>query len=142
LMVWLIVTAAVAVTSLFNYFLNRAPGSDPEDFLLGPQELGMSCDCFLNTLVVGSVVVVAIAAGAGAFATRNELFIAGALAFVIVTLAGILGRRRRHKEWDETHKAIRRAVPPSVVDPYQRSSIHLLFDEDEHEDEEYDPEEP
>ena len=141
-MVWLVVASAVLAASLFNYLLNRAPGSDPEDFLLGPQELGMSCDCFLNTLIVGAIVVAAMAAGAGAFSTRNELYVAGTLAFVIVTAAGILGRRRRHKEWEETHKAIRRAVPPSVVDPYQRSTIHLLFDEDEHEDDEYNPEEP
>jgi hypothetical protein len=142
LMVWLVVASAVLAASLFNYLLNRAPGSDPEDFLLGPQELGMSCDCFLNTLIVGAIVVAAMAAGAGAFSTRNELYVAGTLAFVIVTAAGILGRRRRHKEWEETHKAIRRAVPPSVVDPYQRSTIHLLFDEDEHEDDEYSSEEP
>ena len=142
MMVWLVVASAVLAASLFNYLLNRAPGSDPEDFLLGPQELGMSCDCFLNTLIVGAIVVAAMAAGAGAFSTRNELYVAGTLAFVIVTAAGILGRRRRHKEWEETHKAIRRAVPPSVVDPYQRSTIHLLFDEDEHEDDEYNPEEP
>ena len=42
---------------IFNYFLNRAPGSDPEDFVIGPQELGIKCDCFLNTIIVAGIAV-------------------------------------------------------------------------------------
>jgi hypothetical protein len=138
-LVWVLLAAAITVVSIFNYFLNLAPGSDPEDFRVGPRELGATCDCFLNTLILGSIMVVSLAAASGAFPTRNELIVAGALSFGVVTLAGILGRVKRHREWKETRKAIQRAVPVSFGDPYDGSSVRLIFDdEDEEDDSNYD----
>ena len=132
---WIILAGILSVASLFNYYLNKAPGSDPEDFMIGPPGLGFTCDCFLNTLILGGIMVVGLAASAGAFASRNELYLAGAISFGVVTLAGIVGRRRRHAEWRETAKALRRAVPFTGTDPYQRSSVRLIFDDEDEEDE-------
>lgn len=139
MLVWMAVAAAVAMASLFNYYLNLAPGSDPEDFRLGPQELGITCDCFLNTLILGGIVVVSLAAASGAFDTRTELHLAGGISFALVTLAGIAGRRRRHREWRETHNAIRRSVPIPPRDPYQDSSMKLIFDNEEEDEDEFYP---
>ncbi len=134
MIVWILLAGVVSVVSLFNYYLNRAPGSDPEDFLVGPPGLGVTCDCFLNTLILGAILIIGLAASAGAFATRNELYLAGGVSFLVVTLAGLFGRRRRHREWRETAKALHRAIPFGVTDPYQRSSVHLIFDDEEEED--------
>lgn len=130
----IVVTLALA---LFNYYLNLAPGTDPEDFNIGPPELGMSCDCYLNTLIIGGILVIALGAGSGIFESRTELYVSGVIAFIAVTVAGIIGRRRRYREWKDFDKIIRRAIPRQHLMMRSRTPVDIIFDEDEDEDEDY-----
>ncbi len=107
----LFVLIAVAIATVFNYYLNRAPGSCPDDFRIGPEELRLTCDCYLNTVVVGAIVVAAIALSSRAFDSLTQLVIVGGLAFLTVTAAGFIGRTRRYREWDELQWMLDRVLP-------------------------------
>ncbi|MHA1930104.1 MAG: hypothetical protein ACTSV2_16150, partial [Candidatus Thorarchaeota archaeon] len=124
----------IFVLVIFNYFLNLAPGSDPEDFALGPPQLNVTCDCYLNTLFLGGILVVALSAGSSIFSSRLELYFIGGLAFATVTIAGILGRRKRHSEWREDEKVIRRAISKSNIMTGSQRSVDIVFDEEDDED--------
>jgi hypothetical protein len=137
LLILAILIVVVSVLALFNYYLNLAPGSDPEDFNIGPPELNITCDCYLNTLILGGVLVIALGAGSGIFESRIELYASGIIAFAVVTLAGIIGRRRRYKEWKEFDKVIRRAIPKKHLFTQNRTPIDIVFDDEDEGDEEY-----
>ncbi|NHJ14839.1 MAG: hypothetical protein EAX95_14255 [Candidatus Thorarchaeota archaeon] len=132
--VFLLVIVAVLVASAFNYFLNRAPGSVPEDYTIGPAEFEIRCDCCLNPLIVGGILVIALAIMSASFDSRTELYIVGFTAFIIVTIAGIYGRRQRHKDWEELDAVLERVVP----EPPRQILDYTDFDIDE-DDEEDDP---
>ncbi len=121
----LVIVVGIMIASYFNYLLNRAPGSDPDDFQVGPSELNITCDCYLNTLIIGGIVVIAIAASSSYFDGRLELYTVGILAFTIITVAGILGRRQRYAEWRELHKVFKRVVKKSKI-----KTADAIFDED------------
>ena len=131
LLIGFIVVVGVLIATLFNYILNRAPGSDPEDFQVGPPQLGIRCDCFLNTLIIGSILVLALSASSYIFETRTELHIVGFIAFAIITAAGVYGRIIRHREWRELGEILERAVPKPPDRPYPESFDISIEDEDE-----------
>ncbi len=108
ILTFLAVAIGVAVLSVFNYYLNLAPGSEPEDLNI-TSEVPIKCDCFVNTLILGGIAVLCIAISSIAF-TREELYALGITAFVIITTAGVLGRRKRYRTWNEMHGVFRRAV--------------------------------
>jgi len=126
-----IIVVGVLFATLFNYILNRAPGSDPEDFQVGPSQLGIRCDCFLNTLIIGSILVLALSASSYVFETRTELHIVGFSAFVVITASGICGRIMRHREWRELGEILERSVPKPPTYPYPESFDMSIEDEDE-----------
>lgn len=129
-MLWII--AFVAVGSFFNYFLNRAPGSDPDDFRIGPLNSEISCDCFLNTLIIGAITAVMIILSASLFDSTTELLYTGVVGFLVVWMAGILGRMKRHAEWKEFDEVVRRAVPAPIFDEIDQERLDIAFeDEDE-----------
>jgi hypothetical protein len=130
------VIAGVLITALFNYYLNLASGSDPEDFALGPPQLNITCDCYLNTLILGGIMVIALSAGSSFFDSRMELYFFGGIAFTVVTIAGIIGRRRRHSEWKEDEKVIRRAIQKSQFGRIRDGAVDILFDDED--DDKYD----
>lgn len=137
LLILAILTVAVSTLALFNYYLNLAPGSDPEDFNIGPPELNITCDCYLNTLIIGGVLVIAFAAASGIFESRTELYASGIIAFTVITLAGIIGRRRRYREWKEFDKVIRRAIPRKHLLTQNRTPIDIIFDDEDEDDEDH-----
>jgi hypothetical protein len=126
-----IIVVGILIAAAFNYILNRAPGSDPEDFQVGPPQLGIRCDCFLNTLIIGSILVLALSASSYVFDTRTELHIVGFIAFTIITAAGIYGRTIRHREWRELGDILERAVPKPPDYSYPESFDMSIEDEDE-----------
>jgi hypothetical protein len=133
---WIFLIVGVALLALFNYYMNLAPGSDPEDFIIGPKEVGIQCDCMINSLILAGIAVVAISASAAAFDSRLELYLAGGIAFFVITAAGLMGRKRRHHEWKELRKVIHRAVPGVHPLSGRRSPVDIVFeDPDEYEDE-------
>lgn len=109
--VFLLVIIAVLIASAFNYLLNRAPGSVPEDYTIGPPELEVRCDCCLSPLIIGGILVIALAIMSTSFDSRIELYIVGLVAFLIVTAAGIYGRRKRRRDWQELDAVLERVVP-------------------------------
>jgi len=131
LLIGFIIIVGLLIAALFNYILNRAPGSDPEDFQVGPPQLRIRCDCFLNTLIIGSILVLALSASSYIFETRTELHIVGFIAFAIITAAGIYGRIIRHREWRELGEILERAVPKPPDRPYPESFDISIEDEDE-----------
>ncbi len=132
---WVILVTVVLLATAFNYYLNLAPGSDPEDFQVGPPQLGITCDCSLNVVIIGGILVLALSAASGLFNSRVELYLVGIVSFSLITLAGYIGRKRRYREWRELHKAIERSVPRSSIYGLDRAPIDILFDEDDDEDE-------
>ncbi|MHA1850941.1 MAG: hypothetical protein ACTSW8_06745, partial [Candidatus Thorarchaeota archaeon] len=127
----------VLVVALFNYYLNLAPGSDPDDFTLGPPQLNLTCDCYLNTLILGGIMVVAFSAGSSLFDSRLELYLIGGIAFAAVTIAGIIGRRKRYAEWKEDDKVIRRAIQKTQFGRRVRDgAVDITFDDED--DKKYD----
>ncbi|MHA1907395.1 MAG: hypothetical protein ACW98Y_08880 [Candidatus Thorarchaeota archaeon] len=130
--VFLVLGTILAV--IFNYYLNRAPGSDPEDFVVGPDELGLKCDCFLNTVIVAGIAAFAVSVSSTAFESRLELYIIAITVFVIVTIAGIIGRRHRYNDWKEMADIIKRSVPTMIDRP--TGSVDYVFDKDEPEPDE------
>ena len=131
LLMWVVLVVAVLMTSAFNYYLNRASGADPEDFQVGPPQLGITCDCSLNVLIIGGIMVLALSSISDQFATRLELYVVGIITFGVITAAGLVGRRRRHKEWEELRKTIERVVPASSFLDLGRAPIDIAFEDDE-----------
>jgi hypothetical protein len=123
----------VTLGSIFNYYLNRAPGADPDDFQIavGPIESGITCDCFLNTLIVSTITAIIIALSADLFESTIELLYYGVGSFIVVWIAGILGRMRRHAEWKELDEVVRRVVPTPIFDDLDEERIDILFDDDD-----------
>lgn len=133
-----ILIVAILALAVFNYYLNLAPGVNPEDFQIGPPQLNMTCDCSLNTLILGGILVIALSAGSGMFQSRIELYIVGIIAFSVVTVAGIIGRRRRHSEWKEFDKVIRRAIPRTHLMTQHGNPVDIIFDEESDDEDDYD----
>jgi hypothetical protein len=127
------IVIGVLLASWFNYILNRAPGSDPDDFLIGPAVMEIRCDCFINTMIVGGIVVVALAIMSSVFASRMELYIVGIAAYIIITLAGVYGRKKRHEDWRDLNGILERSVPPSRNQTL-RERLDTLFRDYEEED--------
>ncbi|MHA2078093.1 MAG: hypothetical protein ACXABM_06765 [Candidatus Thorarchaeota archaeon] len=136
LLTWVVIIIGTLLAAAFNYVLNLAPGSDPEDFRVGPQEMNITCDCPINILIIGGIVVLALSAVTGVFSTREELYLVGGITFTVITIAGLIGRRRRHREWKELRRAIRRAVPGSYTD-YRSAPMDIVFEEDDEEEDDY-----
>ena len=136
-LLFVIIIAGICVLTIFNYYLNLAPGSDPDDFAVGPPQLNISCDCYLNTLILGGILVIAFSAGSSLFSSRLELYLFGGIAFAVVTIAGIIGRRKRHTEWKEDEQVIRRAIQKTQFGRGRDAAIDILFDEDDDDDYDY-----
>ena len=136
LLTWAILVVVVLLATAFNYYLNLAPGADPEDFQVGPPQLGITCDCSLNIIIIGGIVVLGMSAASGLFDSRIMLYIVGIVAFSVITIAGFIGRRRRHQEWKELRKVIARAVPTSSFLGSQGPSVDIIYEEED--DEEFD----
>lgn len=127
-----LLVVGIPIIALFNYYLNKAPGSEPEDFRVGPAELGITCDCYLNTVILSAIAVIAVIANSNAFSSITELVAVGATAFVIITIAGIIGRRHRYRDWYRMQKVLIRSVPS--VSQGRPSSVDISFDDDEKDD--------
>ncbi|MGY5856279.1 MAG: hypothetical protein RTS72_06740 [Candidatus Thorarchaeota archaeon] len=138
LLTWVILVVVVLLASAFNYYLNLAPGADPEDFQVGPPQLGLTCDCSLNILIIGGIVVLALSAVSGLFDSRLELYIVGIVAFSLITIAGFIGRRRRHREWKELRRIIERAVPSTSFLGLKRAPVEISFEDDDEDEFDYD----
>ncbi|MGY5864019.1 MAG: hypothetical protein RTV41_05410 [Candidatus Thorarchaeota archaeon] len=136
LLTWVLIIIGTLLAAAFNYILNLAPGSDPEDFRVGPKEMNITCDCQINILIIGGIMVLALSAVSGVFSTREELYLVGGVSFAVITIAGYIGRRRRYREWKELRKAIRRAVPGSYAD-YRKAPVDVMFEEDDEDDDNY-----
>jgi hypothetical protein len=136
LLTWVFVIIGTLLATGFNYILNLAPGSDPEDFQIGPREMNITCDCQLNILIVGGIMILALSAVSGAFTTREELYIVGGVSFAVITIAGYIGRRKRYREWKELKKAIRRAFPSSYTN-YRQAPVDIMFEDDDEEEDNY-----
>ena len=80
--------------------------------------------------------VLALSAVSGIFDSRLELYIVGIVAFSAITIAGFIGRRRRHQTWKELRKIIARAVPASSYLGFQRSPVDITYEDED--DEEFD----
>ncbi len=123
----------VPIVALFNYYLNKAPGSEPEDFRVGPAELGITCDCYLNTIILSAIAVIAVIANSNAFSSITELVAVGTVSFAIITLAGIIGRRHRYRDWHLMNRVLIRSVPS--FSGGRPSSVDISFDDDEKDNE-------
>ncbi len=124
----LLITALVIVgASIFNYLMNWAPGSEPQDFEIGPSELHIRCDCSLNVLIVSVIVCIAIGLSSYAF-TREELYTTGIIAFLLITLSGVAGRQRRYREWKELESIFESAIPTDRDNTDGR--INIFFEDD------------
>ncbi|MFX1602171.1 MAG: hypothetical protein ACFFCK_01715 [Promethearchaeota archaeon] len=132
--VFFLIAVGVVVVSCFNYILNRAPGSDPDDFLIGPEGMQMQCDCFLNTMIIGGIFVVAVAIASSNFASRTELYLIGLTAYVIITAAGIYGRRQRYNDWKELDGVLHRAVPKAPPRTFDNDKLDIFFEGEDEED--------
>ena len=84
-------------------------------------------------MIVGGIVVVALAIMSSAFASRAEMYVVGITAYIIITIAGIIGRRRRYKDWQVLDGVLKRSVPYSQRQA-TRDRLDILF-RDEEEDE-------
>ena len=123
------VIAGTIIAALFNFFLNRAPGSDPEDFQIGPKEMGITCDCIFNTLIIGAIAALAIAASSSSFDRMEDFFITAVIVFAVVTIAGILGRQQRYRDWNDMSHVLKRVVSPSKG--FYPGPVDVQFDDDE-----------
>ncbi|MFW9913053.1 MAG: hypothetical protein ACFFEU_11310 [Candidatus Thorarchaeota archaeon] len=130
----LVILGGVIFASWFNYILNRAPGSDPDDFLVGPPALEIRCDCFINTMIVGGIAVLAMALMSSFFISRTELYIVGIVSYMVITLAGVYGRKKRHEDWRELDGILKRSVPKSR-NPIRRDRLDMMFRDYDDDDE-------
>ncbi len=126
-----IILAGIVLAGAFNYVLNRASGAEPEDFEFGPSGMAIQCDCFINILIIGAIVTLAVALSSAAFSSPLELYATGALAFAATTIAGLLGRRRRHREWGEMEDVLERVVPDDYLDVREQDFADLPPDDDD-----------
>lgn len=131
---WAIIAIVVILASAFNYYLNLASGADPEDFQVGPPQLGITCDCSLNIIIIGGIMVLALSTISGSFDSRIQLFSVGIISFILITLAGFIGRRRRHQDWRELHKAIERSVPASSIFSSGSTQLDIVYEDDDDDD--------
>ena len=92
---------------------------------------GIACDCFLNTLIISTITTIVIALSSGLFESTTELLYSGAASFLIVWIAGVLGRIRRHSEWKELDEVVRRSVHTPSLDDLDEEWIDITFDDDE-----------
>ncbi len=129
----IVIVVGTVIAAIFNYYLNKAPGSDPEDFQVGPQELGLTCDCYLNTVIVSAIAVVAVLTASSAFGSIWELVIIGSFVFFTITVAGIIGRHHRYQDWKMMARVLVRSVP--TVTEGRPGSSDLFYDPDEDEEE-------
>ncbi|MFW9803307.1 MAG: hypothetical protein ACFFFC_11675 [Candidatus Thorarchaeota archaeon] len=127
------ILGGVLFASWFNYILNRAPGSDPDDFLIGPPEMELRCDCFINTMIVGGIAVLAMAIMSSIFDSRTDLYIVGAISYIVITLAGVYGRKKRQEDWRELDGILKRSFPESR-NPARRDRLDMMFRDYEEED--------
>ena len=123
------IIAGTILAALFNYYFNRAPGSDPEDFQIGPKEMGIQCDCIFNTLIIGAIAALAIAASSSGFDQMEDFFIVAFIVFAVVTFAGILGRRQRYRDWNDMSHVLKRVVSPRKG--FYPGPVDVQFDDDE-----------
>ncbi|RDE10800.1 MAG: hypothetical protein C4K47_10880 [Candidatus Thorarchaeota archaeon] len=130
-----IVLTGISLAGLFNYILNRAAGAEPEDFEIGPNGMGIRCDCFMNVIIIAAIAVLAMALSSAAFSSRLELYVTATLAFVAIALSGLLGRRRRYNEWREMEDILERVVPGDYLDMTEEDMVDVRSDDD---DEDYD----
>ena len=136
-LVLIIIIAGIFILAVFNYYLNLAPGSDPEDFAIGAPQLNFTCDCYLNTLILGGIMVIAFSAASAVFSSRLELYFFGGISFAVVTLAGIIGRRKRHAEWREDEQVIRRAIQKTEFGRVRDGAVDILFDDEDDDKNDY-----
>ena len=142
LIIWALLIVGTLLAAAFNYILNHASGADPEDFQIGPSEMNITCDCPINVLIIGGIMILALSAVSGVFSSRIELYIVGGVSFAVITIAGFIGRRKRHREWKELRKAIRRSVPSQQYSGFRRAPVDISFEEDDDEEEDYGFSEP
>jgi hypothetical protein len=121
----------ILVASIINYYLNLAPGADPNDFQVGPNELGITCDCYLNMLIISSIVVLALALSSYMFDSAIEVVVLGIIGFVVVTLAGYYGRRKRYRHWEDMEDMLDRVIPRGRIRRPIDDTIDLFFDDDD-----------
>ncbi|GAH31485.1 unnamed protein product, partial [marine sediment metagenome] len=100
-------------------------------FIIGPEELGLKCDCYLNTIIVAGIAALAVSAASTSFDTRLDFYIIAIAVFAFVTLAGIIGRRQRYRNWNEMAHILKRSVPTMVDRP--TGSVDYIFDDDDEE---------
>jgi hypothetical protein len=131
-----IILVGITAAGIFNYILNRAPGAEPEDFEFGPSGMAIRCDCVMNIFVIAAIVVLALALSSAAFSSRAELYGTGFLTFLAITLAGLLGRRRRHREWREIEVILERVVPDDYLDQTEEDYMGTPSDEDDEDSDE------
>ncbi len=105
-----LVVVGTALAAVFNYYLNRAPGTEPDDFRIGPPELSLTCDCYLNTVVVGLVFAVFVVLLAPSIGPFVEAVSTALLCLLVITVAGVVGRRRRYREWRHLAELLDRVV--------------------------------
>ena len=125
------VVSGILVAAIINYYLNLAPGSNPNDFQVGPDELGITCDCYLNMLIISSIVVIALALSSYMFDSAIEVVVLAIVGFVVVTLAGYYGRRKRYHHWEDMEDMLDRVIPRGRIRHPIDDTIDLFFDDDE-----------
>lgn len=67
----------------------------------------------------------------GLFESTSELLYSAAASFLIVWIAGIIGRIRRHSEWKELDEVVRRSVHAPSIEDLDEEWIDITFDDDE-----------
>ena len=94
-------------------------------------DTGITCDCFLNTLIISTITTIMLALSSGLFESTAELLYSGAVNFLIVWIAGIIGRIRRHSEWKELDEVVRRSVHVPSIEDLDEEWIDITFDDDD-----------
>jgi ABC-type xylose transport system permease subunit len=67
------------------------------------------------------------------FASRTEMYIVGIVAYVIITLAGVYGRKKRHEDWRELDGILKKSFPESRIRT-RRDRLDTLFRDYDEED--------
>ena len=81
--------------------------------------------------------VIAFSAASAFFSSRLELYFFGGISFAVVTLAGIIGRRKRHAEWREDEQVIRRAIQKTEFGRVRDGAVDILFDDEDDDKNDY-----
>lgn len=119
--------------SVLNYYLNLAPNADPDQFSIGPREMGVRCDCCFNVLVLGMIAVAFIALSSTAFDSRTELYVSGLTSFMVVTLSGLIGRIKRYRRWSLESELLESVMPGLSRRGYDDSWDEIPFNDDDDE---------